>query len=94
MLGARAAGTSTPLSERGAHAHVGDLFAAVAAHGQQFDFRAHFVQRGEQTGTQRIGHHPFDDDLGARHDQCGDQRETPPMTGSAGTTTSAGTSSG
>ena len=74
--GRRALGRHVDALERASpHAQIGDVLAAFAARVDRFDRRAHLAQRREQAGAQRVGHHAFEDDLGARHDQRRDQRK-------------------
>ena len=54
MDGARSAGTSTPFSAERAHAQIGDLLAALVALLELSIVGAHFAQRREQAGAQRI----------------------------------------
>ena len=73
--GARSAGTSTPFSAERAHAQIGDLLAAVVARRHRLDPGAHLAQRRQQSGAQRIGHHRFENQIGAGHDQSRHQRK-------------------
>ena len=75
MVGARSAGTSTPLRPPRPDPQVGDVLTALVALLQHLDRGAHLAQRREQPRAQRIGHHAIEDDFGARHDQRGHQRE-------------------
>ena len=75
MVGARSGGTSTPLSvdvrtRRSATSSPPSLRRSSTS-----IVRAHFPQRGKQSGPQRIEHDAVEHDLGARHDQRRDQRK-------------------
>jgi len=52
----------------GADAQVGDFLAALAPPAERLDARPHLQQRQDQAGAQRVHHHAFDHDVGARRD--------------------------
>ncbi len=57
------------------HAQIGDFLAAIVARLNCFDIRAHFLERLEQPGAQRVRHHAFQHEVRARHDQRRHQRK-------------------
>ena len=61
------------LERAGFDAQLRDFLAAIAVDRGCLDRSAHLLERGQQPGAQRIGHHRFEHDLGARHEQRRDQ---------------------
>ena len=74
--GRRALGRHVDALQRaGLDPQIGDVLAALVALLDRLDRSAHLPQRRVEAGAQRIEHHAFQHDLGARHDQRADQRE-------------------
>ena len=71
--GARAAGTSTPLSVPARTLKSATFLAALDAFVERLDMRPHLLQRLEELSPERVHHHPLNDDVGPRNDQSGDE---------------------
>ena len=59
-----------------AHAQVRNVLAAFDPPVENFDLCAHFQKRRQKPGAQRVHHHAFDHDIGARRDERGDDRKS------------------
>ena len=75
IVGARSGGTSTPRSGR-ARTRRSATSSPPSLRVSSTSIAAPISRSVvEQAGAQRVGHHAFEDHVGARHDQRGDQRE-------------------
>ena len=75
IAGARAAGTSTPLSADVTTRRSATSSPPSSRVASVSILRAHFTQRRIEPGAQRIGHHRFQHEVGARHDQRRNKRK-------------------